>query len=193
MLPLSVHLPSQPEPAHLSSRPGCGHVEDSGISAIAATGSQPVPSNSAKQRKKKKQRRAAHDFSLKRPELPKKPLQDLVFTYFQREAERKDGARCVFLLWGSDNAKNTESFESWAVDVPITDLESEDKIFALLAKRYKELGFLRRCFSFRKFSKLKPVTVCSKPTITCPFCTKVEYSSRSSAVAQKDSRFSLNL
>jgi hypothetical protein len=93
--------------------------------------------------------------------LPKDPI----FTYFQEETEKKDGASCVFLLWGSENS---ESFTTWAVDVPITDFENEHDIFDLLAKRYyKELGLLRRYLSFRKFSRLKPVTVCPHCLIAC--------------------------
>jgi hypothetical protein len=106
---------------------------------------------------------------------PSKLPEDPIFTYFQEETEKKDGASCVFLLWGSENS---ESFTTWAVDVPITDVENEHEIFDSLAKKYdKELGFLRRCLSFRKFSRLKPVTVRSHHLIEWPFCTKIEYSS----------------
>jgi hypothetical protein len=107
-----------------------------------------------------------HEVSLK-PSLlkPSKLPEDPIFTYFQEETEKKDGASCVFLLWGSENS---ESFTTWAVDVPITDVESEHVIFDSLAKRYyEELGLLRRCLAFRKFSRLKPVTVCSHRIIAC--------------------------
>jgi hypothetical protein len=98
---------------------------------------------------------------LPKPSLlkPSKLPGDPVFTYFQEETEKKDGASCVFLLWGSENS---ESFSTWAVDVPVTDIESEHDIFGLLAKRYyEELGLLRKYLSFRKFNRIKPVTVCS--------------------------------
>jgi hypothetical protein len=100
--------------------------------------------------------------SLQRPsKLPEDPI----FTYFQEETEKKDGASCVFLLWGSENS---ESFRTWAVDVPITVVEDEHNIFDSLAKRYyEELGLIRRWLSFRKFSRLKPVTVCFHGLTAC--------------------------
>lgn len=80
---------------------------------------------------------------LKPSKLPKDPI----FTYFQAETEKKDGESCVFLLWSSENS---EIFTTWAVDVPITDVECEHDIFDSLAKRYyEELGLLRRCLSFQ--------------------------------------------
>ncbi|KAI1508065.1 hypothetical protein KJE20_03537 [Pyrenophora tritici-repentis] len=134
------------------SRPERARVKHSNNTAVEATGFQPVPHNSLKNSKSRRRPRAMHEV------LPKlsKLSEDSIFTYFQEKTEKKDGASCVFLLWGSENS---ESFTTWAVDVPITDLESEHEIFALLAKKYdKELGPLRRCLSFRKFSRLKPVT-----------------------------------
>jgi hypothetical protein len=90
-------------------------------------------------------------------------LEDNIFIHFQNAAERRDGASCVFLLWGSENS---ESSTTWAVDVPIADHENEEEIFRLLAKQYaKELGFLRRYLTFRKFSRLRPVTVCSNHAV----------------------------
>ncbi|KAI1556442.1 hypothetical protein PtrEW4_012148, partial [Pyrenophora tritici-repentis] len=133
-------------------RPERARVKHSNNTAVEATGFQPVPHNSLKNSKSRRRPRAMHEV------LPKlsKLSEDSIFTYFQEKTEKKDGASCVFLLWGSENS---ESFTTWAVDVPITDLESEHEIFALLAKKYdKELGPLRRCLSFRKFSRLKPVT-----------------------------------
>lgn len=150
-----VDLLSQPERAHIK------HTEKV---AVEATGFQPVLHNSLK--KTKQRRRVMHEDLLK-PTLSKasKLPEDPIFTYFQEEAAKKDGASCVFLLWGSENS---ESLTTWAVDVPITDVESEHEIFNSLAKKYyEELGLLRRCLSFRKFSRLKPVTVCSHRLITC--------------------------
>ena len=84
----------------------------------------------------------------------------------------KRDASCVFLLWGSGNSGNSENsgkFTTWAMDVPITDAKSEHEIFALLAKQYAtRLGFLRRCLSFRRFSRLRPVTVCSNHLAAYP-------------------------
>lgn len=107
-----------------------------------------------------------HEVSLQ-PSLPKPSnlFKDSIFTYFQEETEKKDGASCVFLLWGSENS---ESSRTWAVDVPITDIENEYEIFDSLKKKYvEELGLLRRCLSFRRFSRIKPVTVCSHRLTAC--------------------------
>jgi hypothetical protein len=146
-----VHLPSRPERAR---------VKHSEKIAVGATGFQPVLQNGPKKSKKRTRQRAMHGILLK-PSLlkPSKLPEDPIFTYFQQESEKKDGASCVFLLWGSENSG---SFTTWAVDVPIIDVDSEHDIFDSLVKRYyEELGLLRRCLSFRKFSRLKPVTVCS--------------------------------
>lgn len=152
-----VHLPSRPERAR---------VTHSGRTVAGATGFQPVLQNGPKKPKKRTRQRAMH-VDLLEPSLPKpsKLPEDPIFTYFEQETEKKDGASCVFLLWGS---ANSESSTTWAVDVPITNVESEHDIFDSLAKRYyEELGLLRRCLSFRKFSRLKPVTVCYDRLIAC--------------------------
>lgn len=104
-------------------------------------------------------------------ELPKLPG-DNIFVQDQKVAKKRPDANCVFLLWGSGNSGNAENsgkFTAWAVDVPITDAESEHEIFALLAKQYAtRLGFLRRCLSLQKFSRLRPVTVCSNHFVAYP-------------------------
>ncbi|KAH6637809.1 hypothetical protein C7974DRAFT_374445 [Boeremia exigua] len=143
--------------AHLPSRPERARVKHSENIALEATGFQPALQSGLKKPKKRTRRRAMHEVSLKSSlPMPSKLSEDPIFTYFQEETEKKDGASCVFLLWGSENS---ESFTTWAVDVPITDVESEQDIFDSLAKRYhKELGLLRRCFSFRKFNRLRPAT-----------------------------------
>lgn len=166
------------------SRPERACVKHSEEVAVEKTGFQPVLHNS--QKKFKKRRRATHEvlrnLSLSKPSpLP----EDHIFTYFRKRAEEEDGASCVFLLYGSDNS---ESSKTWAVDVPITELENEHEIFNSLAKKYdKELGLLRRCLSFRKFSKLKPVTVYYHRLIAYLPVLKFQYSSGSSAVPQTDS------
>jgi hypothetical protein len=145
----------------LPSRPERARVKHSEKIAVGATGFQPVLHNDLKKSKKKGRQRAMHEVLLKPSKLPEDPI----FTYFQEETEKKDGASCVFLLWGS---KNSESFTTWAVDVPITDVESEHEIFHALTKKYdEELGLLRRCLSFREFSRIKPVTVCSHCLVAC--------------------------
>jgi hypothetical protein len=159
-------------PGDLPSRPERARVERSGKSAEGTTGFQPVLHSGRKKSEKRRRQRAMHEDVLK-PSLlkPSKLPEDPIFTYFQEETEKKDGASCVFLLWGSENS---ESFTTWAVDVPITDVENEHEIFDSLAKKYdKELGFLRRCLSFRKFSRLKPVTVRSHHLIACPSVLKL--------------------
>jgi hypothetical protein len=89
---------------------------------------------------------------------PTERLQNSLFAYFEKEAERKEDASCVFLLWGSGDS---ESSPTWAMDVQITSLENEEEIFASLAQRYlAERGFLQRHLSLREYDKLEPVTVC---------------------------------
>jgi hypothetical protein len=90
---------------------------------------------------------------------PTETSKNYLFAYFQEEAEKQEDASRVFLLCGS---KDSESSPTWAVDVPITGLESEDKIFQKLAQQYStKRGLLRRYLSFREYDKLEPVTVCS--------------------------------
>ncbi|EUC41909.1 hypothetical protein COCMIDRAFT_39991 [Bipolaris oryzae ATCC 44560] len=98
--------------------------------AVGPTGFQPVPDNEPKKAKKRKRE--------------------------EEEAEKKDGASCSFLLWGSEDS---ESSKTWAVDVSITNDEHEDEIFKALKKRYhKELGLSRILHVFKRFKRLKPVT-----------------------------------
>jgi hypothetical protein len=154
MLPLS-DFPSRPESALVrNSENTTTGFQSASFSRGNPQTNQPALYKGLKRRNNKNRPRAVHNFPAKPPELP----EDSIFIHFQKEA-KKDGASCVFLLWGSENS---ESSTTWAVDVPITDLESEDKVFKLLAEQYAaELGFWRRYLSFRKFSRLKPVTVCS--------------------------------
>ena len=108
------------------------------------------------------------------PRDPSNLPKDSIFNYFQDKTEKIDGASCVFLLWGS---KNSESFRTWAVDVPITDVEDEYQIFDSLKKKYdEELGLLRRCLSLRKFSRIKPVTVRSHCLLAYLSILKLKYS-----------------
>ncbi|CAN9451614.1 unnamed protein product [Alternaria alternata] len=140
---LLADIPPPPQRAWVKS-----YTEDI---AAEATRTQ-IASNNGRKSPRNRRPRPAHPVLLKPPELSG----DNVFTHFQKEADRKDGASCVFLLWGS---ADSERFPTWAIDVPIADPKSEDEIFALLAKRYaEEIGFWRRHLTFRKFSRLKPVT-----------------------------------
>jgi hypothetical protein len=160
----------------LPSRPERARVKHSENIAVGATGFQPVLQNGLKKSKERRRQQAMHEV-LRKPSLskPSNLPKDSIFTYFQEETEKKDGASCVFLLWGS---KNSESFRTWAVDVPITDVDNEYEIFDSLKKKYdEELGLLRRCLSFRKFSKIKPVTVCSHRLLACLSILKFKYSS----------------
>jgi hypothetical protein len=160
----------------LPSRPESARVKYSEKIAVGATGFEPLLYNGLKKSEKKRRQWAIPETSLK-PSLLKLPNlpKESIFTYFQEENEKKDGASCVFLLWGSENS---ESFRTWAVDVPITDVENEYEIFDSLKKKYnEELGLLRRCLSFRKFSRIKPVTVCSHDLIACLHVLKFKYSS----------------
>jgi hypothetical protein len=175
--PLSPLIYSMASPlVDLPSRPERARVKHSENIAVGATGFQPVLQNGLKKSKERRRQQAMHEV-LRKPSLskPSNLPKDSIFTYFQEETEKKDGASCVFLLWGS---KNSESFRTWAVDVPITDVDNEYEIFDSLKKKYdEELGLLRRCLSFRKFSKIKPVTVCSHRLLACLSILKFKYSS----------------
>jgi hypothetical protein len=150
-------LPAQPPKAH-TSHPHWIPKKATGFDIIS-----PRDSNDSKTRKRL---RASHNILTDPtvvPDIPKPPgpPRETIFDYFQQEAEKKDGASCVFLLWGSENS---EQCTTWAVDVPTTDLEDEKDIFVSLKKRYdKERGFLRY-FSLRKFIRLKPATVHNPPS-----------------------------
>ncbi|EUC31186.1 hypothetical protein COCCADRAFT_38702 [Bipolaris zeicola 26-R-13] len=127
-----VDLPSQPERAR---------VKHSGTIAAEATGFQ-----------------SAMQEGLQKPSLSKtsdRP-RDPIFAYFEKETEKRHDASFVFLLWGSENS---ESFKTWAVDVPVPDDAYEDEIFEALRKKYyKELGFSGILNVFQRFKRLKPVT-----------------------------------
>lgn len=105
--------------------------------------------------KSRRRSRIAHDIVRE----PTERFQNSLFAYFQKEAERSEDASCVFLLWGSSDS---ESSPTCAVDVQITGLEDEEKIFQRLVQRYSiERGFLQRFLSFKEYDRLEPVTVCS--------------------------------
>ncbi|USP82663.1 hypothetical protein yc1106_09937 [Curvularia clavata] len=138
--------------ANLPSPPQSARIKNSKNTTVETSGFQLPPHKGLKDPKSRRRSRASHDITPK----PKETLGDPLITYFQNRAEREDGASCVFLLWGSENSERSTT---WATDVPIVSLEDEDEMFASLAKQYaKELGFWRTWLSFRKFSKLKPVT-----------------------------------
>ncbi|XP_014550299.1 hypothetical protein COCVIDRAFT_43137 [Bipolaris victoriae FI3] len=124
MLSPLVDLPSRLERAR---------VEHSEEIAVGATGFQP----------------AMHEV-LQKPSLlePSNLPKDSIFTYFQEETEKKDGASCVFLLWGSEHS---ESFKTWAVDVLITDVEDEYDIFKSLKKKLKPVTFWLICRPSKRF------------------------------------------
>lgn len=147
----------------LPSPPATARIKHSKNTTVEASGFRLPLHKSLKDSKNRKRPRASHDITPKPREAPGDPI----ITYFQDRAEREDSACCVFLLWGSENS---ERFTTWATDVLIASLEDEDEIFALLAKQYaKELGFWKTWLSFRKFSKLKPVTVrhCNLMGVVC--------------------------
>jgi hypothetical protein len=138
-----VDLPSRPEVAHHRKPPQDVVLEATGFQRASYTGKMLC-----------KNRKPTRGVQYAMPEKSEASL----FTHFQKEAERQESASCVFLLWGSEDS---ESSTTWAVDIPTTDLESEDEIFQRMAERYAtERGFLRKWFSFHGFSRLKPVTVC---------------------------------
>lgn len=141
MSAVSYKLPSPPESVFAKK------FQDR---VLESTGIELPKRRSAKSRVRQ---RKPHDFI-----HPIEKAHNPLFAYFQKEAERKEDAKCVFLLWGS---RNSESSPTWAVDVQVTGIEDEAKIFQRLAQRYSaEQGFLQRYFSFREYDRLEPVTVC---------------------------------
>jgi hypothetical protein len=142
----SYKLPSRPERTFRG--PPKSHVADS-------TGVEPATYTNSKDLK----RRIRSEIMQKSvPEPTERKTQNALLDYFENEAERKEYASCVFLLWGS---RDSERFPTWAVDIKTTGIENEEIIFQKLAQRYStERGFLRRNLSLREFDKLEPVTVC---------------------------------
>ncbi|OAL05398.1 hypothetical protein IQ06DRAFT_68332 [Phaeosphaeriaceae sp. SRC1lsM3a] len=139
MSAVSYKLPSPPESVFAKK------FQDR---VLESTGIELPKRRSAKSRVRQ---RKPHDFI-----HPIEKAHNPLFAYFQKEAERKEDAKCVFLLWGS---RNSESSPTWAVDVQVTGIEDEAKIFQRLAQRYSaEQGFLQRYFSFREYDRLEPVT-----------------------------------
>lgn len=136
---------------------------------VKATGFEPRDwSQQTSIRNRQQRPRAMHDIT------PGPPDNEL-FAYFKKKAKKIDNASCVFLLWGS---RDSERSPTCAVDVETTDLEDEGDIFQKLADRYfAERGLLKRCFSFREFEKLEPVTVCFIPAPIVPVHTNAALSS----------------
>lgn len=183
MLPLPADLPSKP-PRALTKH----HI---GEIATQTTGIEDYPHEGPKSTKNRKRGSAMQGWSNPQespepPELPEsseppEPSElpelpgDNIFIDFEKVAEKRPNASCVFLLWGSGNSgnsgnsENSGKFTTWAMDVPITDAENEHEIFASLAKQYTtRLGFLQRYLSFRRFSRLRPVAVCSNHLAVYP-------------------------
>lgn len=89
---------------------------------------------------------------------PSRKLTDNIFAYFETETEKNGDARCVFVLWGSENS---EKSTTWAIDVRISDPDAEEVIFhELKARYYAERGVWRKYFALRDFIQVKPVVVC---------------------------------
>jgi hypothetical protein len=87
-------------------------------------------------------------------------------------------ASFAFLLWGSENS---EGGETWAVDVPLTDLGAEEKAMKQLAKRYREArGMLGSCFYLRTGVRMRPVQVVyvHNPTLLLTLLTVYSVPSR---------------
>jgi hypothetical protein len=141
----SYELPSRPE--NVLTR----HLQNP---VSGTTGFESATHTKRKSLKSRGRQRLPHNIV----QEPTEELQNPLFAYFQEEAEGKEGANCVFLLWGS---RDSESSPTCAVDVQITGLENEEDIFQRLAQRYSaERGSLRRYLSFREYDKIEPVTVC---------------------------------
>lgn len=148
-MPSIAELPPPPPTLQLPPPPKVHNKrsDESKATTIRHRGLRPKDS------KNRRSTQPGYELSLKPQKFPEDPI----FAQFYDKAEKEDTASCVFLLWGS---RKSEKFTSWAVDVPTTKLESEDLIFAAMARRYaEELGFWRRWLCFRKFSKLHPVIV----------------------------------
>ena len=80
-----------------------------------------------------------------------------VAMYFRKRAKDEGYNHFVLMVWGSEDS---ERGEAWAVDVPLTDFQAEDKAFDQLRTTYrKERGVTRSCLSLLCTSTLKPVQV----------------------------------
>jgi hypothetical protein len=145
MSEIPLELPSWPE--SVLAMP----LQDYGL---GSTGFEPTTHTNRKLLKSRRRSQIMHD----NVRTPIEDLPNSLFDYFQKEAERKEDATCVFLLWGSRDYGRSPT---WAVDVQTTGLENEEKIFQTLAQRYSaERGVLQRYFSLKEYDKLEPVTVC---------------------------------
>jgi hypothetical protein len=144
---VSEDVPSPPEAVLL--RPSRDStVEASGLQSSYHPHGQPAL------RARRRYQRPVH--SIMQPPSPK--LTDNIFAYFETETEKNGDARCVFVLWGSENS---EKSVTWAIDVRISDPDAEEVIFReLKARYYAERGVWRKYFALRDFIQVKPVVVC---------------------------------
>lgn len=77
--------------------------------------------------------------------------------YFRQRGEDEAYNSFAFLLWGSEDSQRGDT---WAVDVPLTDLGAEEKAMQKLAATYREVrGLLGSCFYLRAGVRIKPVKV----------------------------------
>jgi hypothetical protein len=163
IVPLPLYSVMSAIPSNLPSRPNSVLLKLPKSHTSRSTGFEPVVFETTKYRKSRSRFNMMYDSVPKTvsktvPETAEIKAPNALLDYFEQESYRKEDASCVFLLWGS---RDSERSPTWAVDVQITDVESEGEIFQTLARQYStELGFLRRNFSLREFDKLELVTVC---------------------------------
>lgn len=151
-------VPPPPEIVHL------GPLKNRAKEATGSQPSFPTPDESPRNRKP-----TPLGYSL--PKKSSEPPTDPIFSHFHEEANNVEDATCIFLLWGS---ANSELCPTWAVDVSVTGIESEEIMFQKLKERYAtERGILRKYLSFRKLARLRPVTVRSNDVKICAFSTDV--------------------
>ena len=104
--------------------------------------------------------RLDHEQSHAVPEEQRRPSptrESDVALYFRKRA--KDGGynRFAFMVWGSEDS---ERGETWAVDVPLTDIVAHDKAFDQLKTAYRmKRGISRSCLSLLCTSTVRPVKV----------------------------------
>ncbi|KAM7200169.1 hypothetical protein V8F20_005387 [Naviculisporaceae sp. PSN 640] len=69
-------------------------------------------------------------------------------TYFGARAKNEGYKSFIFLLWGSERS---ERAPTWAVDVPLTDKDAEEKVFQSLKDHYHKFrGFWGTCCYLRQ-------------------------------------------
>jgi desulfoferrodoxin (superoxide reductase-like protein) len=128
--------------------------ESANVSDIPAGQSQAAPLDGLMRRHGHEPSRISSDNTSRMDETPS---HFDVISYFGSQREGQGYNNFAFLLWGSADSLRGET---WAVDVPLTDLGAEEKAMKRLMARYNEArGLLGSCFYLREGVHMEPVKV----------------------------------